>query len=1504
MKSLTRIIFATAVSAILSFTANRLSAQQTLASWYSNPLTSGGGTPPAAFPPNTANPDVTVTPLAKGVGIGVVTTAGVYGGNTWTNVGIADSESSSITNGLYITYVIQADPGYTISFSTNVLAYHDSGTGPGNGELQYSTDGINYSDIVSMGYIGGNGSGNAATTFTTNILSGIPQLQNVPSTVTNYFRIVNWGATSTAGTWYMEDNGAFGTTNGFLVMGSVTPVPQPIATWYPFPLGETGGGPPPAPFTNNYAPLGVTVYPMTKGPGLGTDTSFNEAYGANGWTNNSWNGSFGDTETGAIANGDYISYAIQAATNYTVSFSTNYLYYDIRSGSSAGPTNEALQYSTDNINFTNLLVYTNSTGETTFTNNLSGFAFLQNVPFTVTNYFRFVNWGAANSNGYWFINAPTPAGDSAILGTNGFAVIGGVTSLTGPPLTLAPTNATVSPSSVSTNAGQTVDFSVSAGGSPATYYQWYYITNYNLAGAATNLIANATNATLILSNVVTTMDGAYYAILTNTIGSATSTVATLTIVDDPAITIEPNNTYGLLDGPVLFSVTVAASTPTSYQWWLTDPSGDLMAPINNGTSVFGDGSAFTGANTSLLELTNAQYADLTNVVVVITNAYGAVTSSVASILEINSSDFALEPPYFTSLPRITPIAIWDFDGSNFVDTITNPLCQLDPTPYLGVGTAFAVGGCYDPGTSPFSGSVDPNDNTLVPIVPGVPRSPDFSWGTDNYPASGGNKQNGVQFNVSTVGAKNIILTYDSRLSSTASEYERVQYTTNGTSWFDYPSSSSFDVLSSTYEPFSNNFTGFPGVANNPNFGVRVVTEVQSTATYGVSSSTNYVGTANTYGTAGTVTYDLVGLFGTAITNNNIPPVISTFTNLANGLPVTNEITLDNIPVTNSFIVSGDANPTQFTYSATSLNSATVFPNFTFTSDALGQCTMVITPNSIVGNEQAGPILVTVTDTNGDSTAAWFLLTLNTQFPAPTVSVVPSTNTLLNTTVSVPFTVGSVTDSVSQFTYSTSSDNNTVLPGAGIFVTTNNPGTQTNPVVSITPAANQLGVGVVGLTIDDNDTNEAKFTTTNISVMVRPNTNVVFLDYFNYDDSGGGSLQLDQIAAFWTHLTGTFGHLSVFPAPSGGYVQVDTVQNTENMEAPLFGAPYATNSATVTNLYYSVVINVPAVQPGSDFINSNGTYICALNDGVPQATADVEDLLMIVTNGAAPGDYFVGIGNDQGDTSYSNSISAAINTLQNLVPGSNYLIVTRLNLKTDQSTIWVNPTNLSSPSVTAPIDGDSISYNISDFELRQSGNEEGDLAGAVNVSYIEVGKTFNSVLQGPQIATMPTYTLPFGSIVTITNLSATAGWTDFNGLPLTITSVGPTSMDGTNVTTDGTNVFYGGPLVINDGVNYAISDGYLTNYSTVYVSPVLQFNGALAVNGSRNPVISGTSPAGADGYTYGVEYTTNLLTGTWFNAGTTTVSDTGAWTFTDINHTNPPVIFYRLYYPYSATPPQP
>src|SRR6202044_3598463 len=101
--------------------------------------------------------------------------------------------------------------------------------------------------------------------------------------------------------------------------------------------------------------------------------------------------------------------------------------------------------------------------------------------------------------------------------------------------------------------------------------------------------------------------------------------------------------------------------------------------------------------------------------------------------------------------------------------------------------------------------------------------------------------------------------------------------------------------------------------------------------------------------------------------HNIAPVLSPFTNVLTGLIVTNETTLDTVPITNTFTVSGDSNPANFTYSAVSLNPSSVNPSFSIHVIPSGSGTIVLTPNGISQNVAAAPILVTVTDTNGDVT---------------------------------------------------------------------------------------------------------------------------------------------------------------------------------------------------------------------------------------------------------------------------------------------------------------------------------------------------------------------------------------------------------------------------------------------------------------------------------------------------------------------------------------------------------
>lgn len=942
--------------------------------------------------------------------------------------------------------------------------------------------------------------------------------------------------------------------------------------------------------------------------------------------------------------------------------------------------------------------YTNAAGSpASFTVTASGttpfsYFWYKEIPGTGSNLIA----SATNATLSFAATLLTDAASYQVVVSNAYAPNVATSSVVSLVVTSAPPVITgIGPASITTNVGFNVSFTVTNSGTPPFGYLWYK----EIPGVSTNLISGATNATLVLSSVLGGSAANYQAVVTNAANSAgvTSSVVSLTVTGDPTIAVQPANTYGLISNRVEFAVGVLGTSP-NYQWHFTDAAGNPIGSVVNGTQA--DGSVISGANSGVLTIDNVQANEqYTNFNVTVQTAYGGpITSSNATLLTVG----------YTNV-----LAFWDFNGPEFTNYTVNPSCTVTPAPFIGVGSALAVGTAYSPGPypqtsssfSPFSGSVDPNNGNgfesypAYAYAPGYPaHTPPFSWGTSQYPTNGNpalNKTAGVQFNVSTVGAKNIQLYYESRFSGTASLYERLQYTTDGITWIDYPTSSTWTSTAITWYPFNYNFTGFSGVANNPNFGVRVVSEYQSTATYGVSGNTNFVGAANTYGTSGTLTYDVVTFSGAAITNNNVPPILTV------GFANTNM--LDYVPTNIGFTVTAGTTPADnLSYSAVSLNASAFNPTFAFSGSGANRI-LTITPNSIAASVAAAPILITATDANGDSAVTWFDVTVGTVNLPPTNSLtqLSQTNILANTALVIPFSVGDDRTAVGGLTYAVSSGNNTVIPAGNISI--GNQGTA-SPTLNILPGTNQLGVGTVSVTVYDNDTQAPKSTTAVVPVMVRPNTNIVAVDYFNYDNSGA----LDAVSSgFWQHLTGNYGQMHV----GGGVVTVDTKNNTENLQTALLGAPYRTNSASV--LYCSFMVNL------ADTANmpiNNGTYFACFNDGSGN-TANVEGLVVVATNGVAtPGDYRLGIANPVGANGTNAQMFA-----QDLSPNVNYVVVASLVLTNGQSTLWVSPSGPSSPSVT---DTSSLSskYNITQFELRESGGT----GGAVSVSYLKVGTTFDSV----------------------------------------------------------------------------------------------------------------------------------------------------------------------------------
>ena len=158
------------------------------------------------------------------------------------------------------------------------------------------------------------------------------------------------------------------------------------------------------------------------------------------------------------------------------------------------------------------------------------------------------------------------------------------------------------------NAGNTAEFWVSAIGS--TPLDYYWLKNGVPLTDGTN-ISGAHSTMLTVANVLGGDAGAYRAVATNVWGSATSAVATLTVVD-PLLTASPTSQSAQRGQTVTFNVSVTGTQPLAYQWRH-------------------DGALLPGGTASSLVLTNVQWADVGAYDVIATNNFGSVTSAVATL---------------------------------------------------------------------------------------------------------------------------------------------------------------------------------------------------------------------------------------------------------------------------------------------------------------------------------------------------------------------------------------------------------------------------------------------------------------------------------------------------------------------------------------------------------------------------------------------------------------------------------------------------------------------------------------------------------------------------------------------------------------------------------------------------------------------------------------------------------------------------------------------------------
>jgi uncharacterized delta-60 repeat protein len=189
------------------------------------------------------------------------------------------------------------------------------------------------------------------------------------------------------------------------------------------------------------------------------------------------------------------------------------------------------------------------------------------------------------------------------------------------------------PLSRTNNAGTPATFTVLAGATPPLSYQWL---KNSIALADGPNVGGAQTAALTLSNVFGADAGGYSVVLSNAFGTATSIVATLTVLD-PWLVSQPVSQSLNQGQSAQLLVSAMGTAPLQYQW--------LKA-----------GAVLPGATTAIFAISNAQGADAGDYRVVVSSLFGSVTSTVASVT-VNLASAEAWAPLLTGGPTNTVLSL-------------------------------------------------------------------------------------------------------------------------------------------------------------------------------------------------------------------------------------------------------------------------------------------------------------------------------------------------------------------------------------------------------------------------------------------------------------------------------------------------------------------------------------------------------------------------------------------------------------------------------------------------------------------------------------------------------------------------------------------------------------------------------------------------------------------------------------------------------------------------------
>ena len=468
------------------------------------------------------------------------------------------------------------------------------------------------------------------------------------------------------------------------------------------------------------------------------------------------------------------------------------------------------------------------------------------------------------------------------------------------------------------------------------------------------------------------------------------------------------------------------------------------------------------------------------------------------------------------------------------------------------------------------------------------------------------------------------------------------------------------------------------------------------------------------------------------------------------------------------------------------------------------------------------------------------------------------------------------------------------------------------VVSGTVNASVIGTNTLTYQADDGDGNPSTVART---VIVRDTTPPTILWSFTNlvlaADTNCGALMPDVTGTNFIMATDLSGALTISQVPTNNFILPVGTNAVVITVKDVFGNPaFSTNTIIVQDETPPMIFSQPSNQKdpvGSTASFSVGATACTalsfqwfFNNDVLAAETNSTLTLSNINPGSA-GNYFV-IATADGGSSTSAVASLTVLLNSSIAPASsenpagyrdslNFTAAVTPASATGSVQFFTNGIVFDSEPLVA---GNAASVSTA---VLPRGTNQITVVYSGDAIYFPATNVLAQIITNHPPRATTYFSKRFAGLsleIPVANLSS--NWSDLDGDTVSLAAVG-ISTNGVTVTNRAGTLVYCNSNNVDDTFICTITDGWGgTNFQNVHLTVLtLPVNAVPAISGMINNTDNTISLnlAGASGFTYVLEATTNLVSaGGWLPLATNTLDTSGVWQFNDTT-TNSPQQFYRL-----------